>query len=388
MDAYRLALDEKEYLIGMRSHFHQNPEWSGKEFGTTSRICEELDKMGIPYTRLPRTGVLATIKGKKDHPFIGLRADIDALPITERSCLPYKSANDGAMHACGHDAHTSMLLGAAKIFSQNRDMLNCTLRLIFQPAEELNQGALTLLDLKEVTECGNVMAIHMFPYLPAGTVSVEAGPRFSAADNIAIKIKGVGGHGSMPHLTVDPILAASAVVNNLQTIVSRETNPSDACVVSICSFHAGTQNNIIPSEALLLGTARMFNPEVQKDLPGRIERIVAGTCETLRATYEYDYSYGTPVTINDASSSSRAENAVRKILGDKGLVKCEKITLGEDFSWLLGKIPGCLALLGCRSDERDAVYPLHHEKFNIDEDVLVNGAALFVQYVLETQDSI
>lgn len=192
----------------------------------------------------------------------------------------------------------------------------------------------------------------------------------------------------MPQDAVDPILTSAAVVNNLQSIVSREIDPRDTCVVSICSIHSGSASNIIPNNVELLGTVRTFNPKVREVLPEKIERVIAKTCETFRATYEFEYIFGTPATINDAKSSERAERAVRKILGEEGLVKYEKTPGGEDFAWLLEKKPGCLAFVGCRNEANDQKYALHNERFDLDEEAMVNGAALFVQYVLITQSEI
>lgn len=388
MESYKLAKENKEYIFDLRRYFHKNPELSWEEVNTTKKIAEELDKLGISYNFLPKTGLIATIKGKKERPIIGLRADIDALPVKESRDCDFKSEVEGKMHACGHDSHISMLLGAAKILSENKEKLDCTIRLIFQPAEEVIQGAKTLLDVEEVMTCDNLMAIHIFPYLPVGTISVEEGPRFTSADTIKIKVIGKGGHGSMPHQTVDPIMVSAHLISNIQTIASREINPNETCVVSICTVHAGTLSNIIPNEVALTGTVRTFNPKVREQLPEIIERIIKNTCSTFRANYEYEFVYGTPATINESKSSARAERAVKKILGEKGLVKYEKTPGGEDFAWLLEKIPGYLAFVGCRNEEKDFIYPLHHEKFGIDEDAMINGTALFVQYVLETQNEI
>ena len=388
MNVYKLAKENKDYIFNLRRYFHENPELSWQEINTTKRIAEELDKLNIPYKLLPKTGLIATLEGNKKKPIIGLRGDIDALPVNEKRECEFKSKFEGKMHACGHDSHIAMLLGAAKILSENRSKLDCTIRFIFQPAEEVIQGAKTLLDEKEVMECDNLMAIHIFPYLPVGTISVEEGPRFTSADTIKIKVKGKGGHGSMPHQTVDPIIAAAHLITNIQTIASREINPNETCVVSICTVHAGTLSNIIPNDVELTGTVRTFNPEVREKLPKIIERIIKNTCSTFRADYEYEFIFGTPATINEKESSKRAERAVKKILGEKGLVKYEKTPGGEDFAWLLEKIPGYLAFVGCKNEEKDFIYPLHHEKFGIDEEGMINGAALFVQYVLETQNEI
>ena len=330
MDVYKIAQENRDYIYGLRRYFHENPELSWEEVNTTKRIAEELEKLNIPYRLLPKTGLVATLEGNKKRPIIGLRADIDALPVNEKRECEFKSKIEGKMHACGHDAHIAMLLGAAKILSENRDKLECTVRFIFQPAEEVIQGARTLLIDEEVMECDNLMAIHIFPYLPVGTISVEEGPRFTSADTIKIKVIGKGGHGSMPHQAVDPIMAAAHVITSLQTIASREINPNETCVVSICTVHAGTLSNIIPNDVQLTGTVRTFNPKVREQLPEIIERIIKNTCSSFRASYEYEFIHGTPATINEKKSSERAERAVKKILGEKGLIKYEKTPGGED----------------------------------------------------------
>lgn len=388
MDVYKIVNENKDYIYNLRRYFHKNPELSWEEINTTKKIAEELEKLNISYKLLPKTGLIATLNGNSKKPIIGLRADIDALPVFEKKESKFKSKFDGKMHACGHDAHIAMLLGAAKILSENKEKLNCTVRFIFQPAEEVIQGAKTLLDEVEVMECDNLMAVHIFPNIPVGQISVEEGPRFTSADTIKIKIIGKGGHGSMPHQTIDPIMIASYLITSLQTIVSREIDPTETCIISICSIHAGTLSNIIPNEVELTGTIRTFNPKIRKELPKIIERIIKNTCSSFRANYEYEFIIGTPAVINEKNSSERAEKAVKKILGDKGLIKYPKTPCGEDFAWLLEKIPGYLALVGCRNEEKDCIYPLHHEKFNIDERGMINGTALFIQYVLETQDKI
>ena len=385
MNVMELARKENEYIVSMRRYFHENPEVSWKEENTSNRICQELDQMNIPYVRVCGTGIIATLKGRKEKPVIGLRADIDALPVKEDTDCAYKSKHEGVMHACGHDSHMAMLLGAAKILSAHREELDCTVKFIFQPAEEVIEGAKQMMKLDEMKGIDTIMAIHIYPMLPTGKISVDAGPRMTSADTIKIKIKGKGGHGSQPHNAIDPIMAGSAVVMNLQTIVSREISPLETCVISICSFRGGKVANIIENSAELMGTVRTFNPEVRNALPEKIERVVRETCNALRADCEFEFIYGTPPTINEAESSKRGERAVLKLLGEEGLMTYEKHPGGEDFAWMLEKIPGYLAFVGCGNKEKDTCYSLHHEKFNLDEDAMVNGSALFVQYVLESQ---
>lgn len=376
----------KDYAVAMRREFHRHPELSWQETETAARIRRELDEMGIPYEEVVGTGTIATLKGKKDHPVIGLRCDIDALPIKEVKELSYRSENDGVMHACGHDGHISMLLTAAKVLAEHKDELNCTVKLIFQPAEEKTNGALKMLETGKVGQLDTVCGMHIFPFLEAGTISVDPGPRYTSAAFMNITIKGKSGHGAMPHYAVDPIYVGAKVVDALQSIASRETNAMDTVVVSICTFHSGTMANIFAETAELSGTVRTFNPELRKQLPGMIERIIKSTCEAYRADYEFDYYCDIPATINDERCSEIAAGSVKKLLGEEGLVKYAGTPGGEDFSYFLERFPGVYAFVGCRNEAKDCCYSLHHERFDLDEDALVNGAAFYVQYLLDAQE--
>ena len=386
MNVMEEVLKQKEYTISMRRMFHRHPELSMKETETAARIRAELDKMGIPYETVGETGTIGTLKGKKEHPVIGLRCDIDALPITEVKDLEFKSENKGVMHACGHDGHISMLLTAAKVLSEHRDELKCTVKFIFQPAEEQMGGAIQILNSGKLGELDTVAGMHIFPYLKTGTISVDPGPRYTSAGFMNIKIIGHSGHGAMPQYSVDPIYVGAKVIDALQSLVSRETNPMDTVVISICTFHAGTLANIIAETAEMSGTVRTFNPELQKKLPGMIERVIKSTCEAYRASYELDYYTDIPATINDKRCSEIAEESVKKILGEEGVIHYEGTPGGEDFSYFLEKFPGIYAFIGCRNEEKDCCYPLHHERFDLDEDALPNGAAFYVQYLLDAQE--
>ena len=386
MNVYEEVKKQEPYGIALRRHFHQHPEVSWQEFETAKRIRQELTALGIPYVEVAGTGTIATIQGDREKPVIALRADIDALPIQEVKDLPYRSVNDGVMHACGHDAHIAMLLMAAKTLVEHKEELHCTVKLVFQPAEEALNGAMKMLDSGLLEDLDTVCGMHIFPYIPTGKISVEAGPRYTSAGFMRIKIIGKSGHGAMPQFAVDPIYVGSKVVDALQSIVSREVNPNDTVVVSICTFHAGTLANIISETAELTGTVRTFNPQLAKDLPGIIERVVANTCAAYRATYEFDYYTDIPATINDERASAVAEDAVRKILGEEGLTKYTKTPGGEDFAYFLERSPGVYAFVGTGNPEKDTCYSLHHECYNSDEDSLVNGAAFYVQYLLDAQE--
>ena len=387
MNTMELVKEKKDWLIGLRRHFHKHPELGFKEVKTAERIRKELDEMGIPYETVG-TGTVATLKGNAEKPVIGLRCDIDALPITEVKDLPFKSENEGCMHACGHDSHITMLLGAAKILSENKDKLNCTVKFIFQPAEELFGGAKEVIKSGLIDDVDTFAGMHIFPYLPTGTISVEAGPRYTSADSMKIKIIGKSGHGAMPQFSVDPIYVGCEVVNALQSIVSREVDPVETCVISVCKFHAGTLFNVICESAELEGTVRTFSPEMREKLPEMIERVIKNTTAAYRANYEFEYIYGSPATINDEYYSDIAAGTVKKILGDKGLTKYTKTPGGEDFAYMLEKAPGIYAFVGCRNEEQDQCYPLHHDRFDLDENGMLNGCAFYVQYTLDVQDKV
>ncbi len=376
---------QKDYIVKLRRHFHQHPELSWKEFETAKKIREELTKMNIEYIEVAETGTIATLKGNKAKPVIGLRCDIDALPIQEIRDLDFKSTNEGVMHACGHDAHISMLLGAAKILSENREHLDCTVKFIFQPAEECVQGARKILESKEVDDVDSFAGMHIFPYIDCGKISVDPGPRYTSADWMKIKIIGKSGHGAMPQFAVDPIYVGSQVVTALQSIVSRELNPADTVVISVCTFHSGTLSNIFEETAELGGTIRTFNPEVRKELPERIERIIKSITEAHRATYEFEYIHGVPATINEEKCSEIAKKSVLNILGEEGLEIYAGMPGGEDFALYLEQKPGVYAFVGCRNEKNDQNYSLHHQKFDLDEEGMFNGAMFYVEYVLNSQ---
>lgn len=383
MKSKELTKQYKDYVINLRREFHQYPEPSWEEIRTSKRVKEELEKMNIPYVSIAKTGVVATINGNREGKTVALRADMDALQVNECNDVSYRSTNEGIMHACGHDGHTAMLLGAAKVLNEMKDKINGTVKLLFQPAEELAQGAKLMIEEGCMEEVDNVFGIHLWSDIPIGTVSVEAGPRMASADLFKIQINGLGGHGSLPHQGIDALVAGSSIVMDLQSIVSREISPLEAAVVSVGTFNSGTRFNVISSEAVLTGTTRCFNKEIRNNFPKIIERIINNTSNSYRATANLDYTFGTPPTINDAASSELATNTVKKLLGVEGVTLMEKVTGGEDFAYYLEKAPGLIAFVGVRNEEKDCNFAHHHERFNIDEDGLEIGTALYAQYALD-----
>jgi amidohydrolase len=383
MDIKELAKKYKQYVIDMRREFHMYPESSWHEVNTSRRIKEELDKMDIPYISVAGTGIAATIKGGKPGKTVALRADIDALEVQEANDIEYKSKNDGMMHACGHDGHGAMLLGAGKILNDIKDEIEGTVKLFFQPAEEITEGAEQMIKEGVMEGVDGVFAIHLWADIEYGRVSVEAGPRMAASDIFKIKVSGKGGHGSMPHQGVDAIVAASAIVMDIQSIVSREISPLDPAVVSIGMFNSGTRFNVISNEAVLEGTTRCFNKDVRDKFPGIIERVVKNTAKSYRAKAEVEYTYGTFPTINNEYCSKIAEKSVEKILNREAITLFEKITGAEDFSYFLEKAPGVLAFVGIRNEAKQACYPHHNANFQMDEEALEIGTALYAQYAVD-----
>ncbi|NMW85639.1 amidohydrolase [Peptoniphilus sp. AGMB00490] len=387
MNVKNLIEKNKDYIVEMRRYFHMHPELSFEEFETTKKIAEELEKMGIPYeipTEEPKTGVIGVIKGGKPGKTVALRADIDALNVTEKNDVEYKSQNVGKMHACGHDTHMAMLLGAAKMLKEVQEDLCGKVYLIFQPAEEVGLGAKYMIRQGNwFEETDNIYGSHIWSGVEAGKISVEAGDRMAAADMFKIKIKGKSGHGSLPNETVDAVVVGSAVVQALQQLVSRNYSPLDSVTVTVGSFHSGNRFNIIAGEAEMEGTNRYFSREIGERIESDMRRVIKGVCDAYGATYELEYKYILGPTINEEKSSKIAEKAVEKVAGKDAVASMQKTTGGEDFSFYLEKKPGCFGFVGCRNSKIGADYPHHNERFNVDESVLAKGAATYAQYAID-----
>ena len=375
----------KQNVINLRREFHKYPEASLCEFKTIDKIGSELDKLGISYKRVASTGIIAEIKGANLGRTVALRSDIDALSINELTSFEYKSVNEGVMHACGHDCHMAMLLGAAMILSEIKDELNGTIRLLFQPAEEIIGGSRRMIEAGALDGVDGVFAIHVWSDIEKGFVCVQEGPLMASADLFTIHVKGKGGHGSAPHQGIDAVVASSAIVMNLQSIVSRELSPLEPAVISVGSLNAGSIYNAIASEGTLIGTTRSFNPEVRNRFPGMIKRIAEDTASAYRAEAFVEYSFGTPVLINNSRCSKIAEKSLATIGANS--INIEKITAGEDFSEYLNIVPGVIALVGVRNEAKGACYPQHHPMYTVDEDALEIGTALYAQYAKDFLNS-
>ncbi|MBN2875433.1 MAG: amidohydrolase, partial [Spirochaetales bacterium] len=332
MGIVEMARGYSDYAIRMRREFHMHPEPSMKEFETQKRIMAELDSIGIPYVPAGGTGVVATIRGGKPGKTVALRADIDALELAEENDVAYKSTVNGMMHACGHDGHAASLLAAAKILTELSPELVGTVKLIFQPGEENGQGAFAVISSGTLDDVDAFFGLHLWNYIEAGAVSVEAGPRMASAGVFSITIQGKGGHGSMPDQGVDAALVGAATLMNLQSVVSREISPLDPAVLSIGVFRAGTRFNVLAGEAYLEGTTRCFSPIVNSTFKERIQRVVDSTASAYRAEAVLDYKDMVQPTINDPALSEVARRAVEAYVGADRIVTVEKTTGGEDFS--------------------------------------------------------
>ncbi|MGB4590452.1 MAG: amidohydrolase [Clostridiaceae bacterium] len=383
MNTNERAAQYKDYVVEMRRHFHMHPELSQEEYETTEFVAKELDKIGVSYERLTKTGLIATIQGKSSGKTVALRSDMDALNVTQKNDVSYKSLNEGKMHACGHDAHTAILLGAAHILNDMKDTFEGTVNLVFQPAEEVAAGAKELMAAGDwYSKVDNFFGAHVWSNLESGKVSVEAGQRMAAADLFKINVTGKSGHGSMPHQTVDSVVVASAIVLNLQTLVSREYSPLDALVVTVGSIHSGNRFNVIAGSAVLEGTVRYFTREIAGTIEDSMRRVVESTAAMYRCEATLEYSYVTPPLINEESSSAVAYEAALKTHGAENVVKLEKTTGGEDFAYYLKDKPGCFAFIGTKNVEKKTDVAHHNEYFDVDEDALIGGSALYAEYAL------
>jgi amidohydrolase len=382
MTVTSLVEEYKGYAKDMRREFHMNPEPSMKEFNTQKRVMEELQSMGIECEKIAGTGVVGLINGKSTGKTVALRADMDALELTEENDVEYKSKNEGLMHGCGHDGHTAGLLTAAKILNEMKSEFDGTVKLLFQPGEEVAKGALAMIDEGAMNGVDGIFGLHLWNDCEVGKISVEAGPRMASAGIFKVYITGKGGHGSMPHQGVDAAVVGASTLINLQSIVSRETNPLDPAVVSIGIFNSGSRFNVMAGEAYLEGTTRCFSLEVNDSFEEKIQRVVESTAKAYRAEARLDYKQLVLPTINDAQMSSIAEKAVAMINGPEALVTYEKTTGGEDFSFFTQHAKGAFAFVGCQNKAKIDYFPHHHPKFDMDEDALGVAAGLYAQFAL------
>ncbi len=384
MRVRQLADKYKQDIIALRRHFHEHPELSFKEYETSKRIQEELTALDIPYRIVGETGVVGTIEGPVNGKTILLRSDMDALEVTEKNEVEYRSKNDGVMHACGHDAHTAILLGAARILKEMQSEVKGRVVLCFQPGEEIAKGAQLMIEEGNVLEgADGAFGAHVWAAVPAGQVDISDGPRMASADQFTIRITGKSGHGSLPNEAIDAVVCGSDIVMALQTIVSRELSPMEPVALTVGTFHAGTRFNIIAGSAELTGTTRCFNLDIWNEFGSLIERVAKRIGEAHRCHVEVEYEKLTPPTLNDANCAKLARNAVRKLYGEEAVGFTEKTTGGEDFAFFANKVPSTFAFIGIANPEKFETMPHHHECFQLDEDALAMGAAVYAQYALD-----
>ena len=380
-EAYRYHDD----TIALRRWFHTYPESSLKEYQTSARIRDELSALGIPHRTAGETGVVGIIQGTapgaEGGPVIGLRADIDALEIREQNDVAYRSVHDGLMHACGHDGHTASLLTASRILQQGRAGIPGTVKLIFQPAEEIGRGAKIIVDSGLVSDVNAFFGIHVTPNLPTGQISVVSGPIMAGSNTLRIEVHGKSGHGAKPHQAIDAIAAGCAIVEALQHVVSREIDPVDPAVVTIGTFNAGTRENIIANKAVLTGTLRVLTEETRRQASEAIKRIVINIAAAHRVDVDVQCEHTTSIVINDASLYDIVLKSVGSILSEQAIARLPVEMGTEDFPVYGAVAPAFYAHVGvggCPGLIKN--YPVHHEKFNLDEDSLAIAAALHVEF--------
>lgn len=370
----------------LRRELHRIPELCYEEYDTATTIRAELSRLGLDFSVGPDSAPTATVAvvGDMRKPCVMLRADIDALPITEKTGLEYASTHDGKMHACGHDGHTANLLAVAAILAEEADELPVCVKLVWQPAEEGGGGGKRLCDagvLDETSAFGpKVVAafgLHGWPMLPVGTVSTRPGPLLAATDTFKLIFHGTGGHAAFPHFTTDPIACAASAVMNLQQVVSREVDPTEPMVISVTQFHAGTANNVIPESATIAGTCRTLTPQMRRHAKEAMERRGRALAEAGRCDLEFHWHEGYPSTVNDPIMA----DYVKKLSGDRFIPAARPAMGGEDFAYYLEKVPGCFFLIGLLPEGREKFPALHTETFDFTDAAMATGVGMMLEIV-------
>lgn len=377
-------------LVALRRELHADPELSFQEHRTAGRIAATLRDLGLEVREgVGQTGVVGRLRGRPGGRLVALRADIDALPIQEENQVAYASRNAGVMHACGHDGHVAILLTVARLLSRLRATLAGDVLFVFQPAEEIASGAPAMLDDGAFGETvpDAVFGLHLWNDLDVGLVGVRDGPLFANTDEIGILIRGSGGHGAMPHQTVDPIVVGAQVVSALQTLVSRETSPLEPAVVSITSFQGGSSWNIVPGDVQLRGTVRTFTNELQAQMRERIDTLLRGITLGMRAEYELTYRQACPAVVNDPRMADLGRQVARREFGERQVVVPRQTMGGDDMSYFLQRAPGVYYLVGTRNTARGFDVPHHHPRFDLDESALPVGVRLLAASALELLES-
>ncbi len=372
-------------VIKLRRDFHMHPELGFEEVRTAAIVADRLKALGYEVrTGVGETGVVGILRTKKPGRTILLRADMDGLPVQEESKVEFASLESGKMHACGHDGHVAILLGAAQMIMERRDLLVGTIVLCFQPAEEGKGGAKAMIEAGVLDDphVDKVYGLHLGSLYPVGVVAVRPGPVMASSDSIEVTIRGRGGHGAAPHQTVDPILTAAHFVTSVQSVVSRSVDPIQPAVVTIGAIHGGTIHNVIPDDVKLLGTVRAYDADVRKQMKPRIEAVLKGCCESAGAAYDYDYLWRYPVTVNNAAEAAYVAGLAAQTLGASRSIEFERTMGAEDFSFMLEQRPGCFFFVGSQSGPATAVAH-HNAKFAIDERCLEAGVQMMTALALD-----
>ncbi|TCO70740.1 M20 metallopeptidase family protein [Marinisporobacter balticus] len=380
----------KELMIDYRRDIHAHPELGHDEVRTGRKVADILENLGLEVKRnVGKTGVVGILKGKKGGKTIALRADMDALPMQEKTGLAYASKHDGVMHACGHDMHTAILLGVAHVMRDLKDQFEGTIKFIFQPAEENNPigGAKGMIEegVLDDPKVDCMLGLHVWPFLKSGEIGFKEGPMMAASDRIFIKIKGNSAHGATPNEGIDAGIIAAQLMVALQTIVSRNISSLDACVITIGTINGGYRYNVVPDEVVLEGTVRNLNPKVREKLPRMIEELIHGIVGGMGGKYEFKYVSGYPALINDAALSKKIEQSIRNNPKYDFVPITQSALGGEDFAFFAQKVPSVFMWLGCRPEDITAeeFVPIHNPKFNPDEKALQVGLETMTMATLD-----
>jgi amidohydrolase len=372
-------------VVATRRDLHEHPELGFEEHRTAELVARRLEALGFEvHTGIGRTGVVGVLRGTRPGKTIMLRADMDALPIDEENDVPYRSRSAGTMHACGHDGHVAILLGAARVVMSRRDEVAGTVCFLFQPAEEGKGGARAMVEDGVLERFGieRAYGLHLASAHPVGQVGFREGPFYASSDSIEITIEGKGGHGAAPHLSIDPVYVAAQFVVAVQQIVSRQVDPIEPAVVTVGAIHGGTTHNVIPSRVELLGTVRAFDADVRAKMAERIERVLSGVCESSGASYTFEYLWRYPVTSNDAEQTRYARALAERVAGPAQVAEVPRLMGAEDFSFFAERVPACFFTLGSNGGE-DSAFPHHHARFDIDESALATGVRMMTALALD-----
>ena len=383
VDLRKLVSEHKELIIKTRRDLHRIPEVGYTEEKTSAYVADYLAQEGLEVqTGIAQFGVVGLLDSGRPGPTVLIRADMDALLLQEETGLEFASTHDGVMHACGHDAHMAMGLGAATVLNKIKDNFTGTIKFVFQPAEEGPGGAKPMIDegVMENPKVDYAIGCHVWPEIPEGTIGVRSGPFLAAMDRFDLKIFGKGGHGAMPHLCIDALEVGTQVVNAFQRISSRHMHPLEPIVVTVGSFHAGTTFNIIPEEAEMCGTTRTFNLDIWDSWEPRLEKVIRGVCESMGADFELKFSKGYPPTINNDEISDVVRRCAAEVVGQEKVVEPDQTMGGEDMSFFLQRAKGCFFALGVG---REGFAKVHNSKFMFNEDVLTLGVETHCRVALE-----